>query len=543
MAVALYARVSTVRQAEADLSIPDQLNQMREWCRKNGLIIAREYVEPGASATDDKRPVFQQMIDDATRKPHPYEAVIVYSRSRFFRDMYGTLHYERMLLQAGAPLISITQPTTNDESGELLRHLISMMDGYSSRENAKHTSRAMKENARRGFFNGSRAPYGYRVVPTDVPGHKGKVRKRLEIDELEAGVVRRVFKLYLHGHQGHPMGVKAIAGLLNAEAVLMRGHPWRIQKLSDLISNQTYRGEYCYNMRDSRSGLMRPESEWIRCEVPPIIDEATFDAARRLRETRAPHRASSHAGRMLMSPTLLTGIIKCAQCGKSMTLATGKSGKYRYYRCCNKMAISAKSCPTPNLPMDRMDALILERLVDRILTPERVMTLLKEWLSNQAKMKGRLDEDSARLERSILSSEDGLNNLYRGIEQGVLALDSTLQARVNQLKDTREKLLGELALIKRDQPSPRKLSSKQVEYACQRMREMLLDRTQGYGKQLLHLLVSEIRVQPGEAVITGSTEVLNKAVLEMKKGTSVEVPSLMRAWRARSDSNARPLGS
>ena len=226
-----------------------------------------------------------------------------------------------------------------------------------------------------------------------------------------------------------------------------------------------------------------------------------------------------------------------------MTLATGKSGKYRYYRCCNKMAISAKSCPTPNLPMDRMDALILERLVDRILTPERVMTLLKEWLSNQAKMKGRLDEDSARLERSILSSEDGLNNLYRGIEQGVLALDSTLQARVNQLKDTREKLLGELALIKRDQPSPRKLSSKQVEYACQRMREMLLDRTQGYGKQLLHLLVSEIRVQPGEAVITGSTEVLNKAVLEMKKGTSVEVPSLMRAWRARSDSNARPLGS
>ena len=31
MAVALYARVSTTRQAEQDLSIPDQLQQMREW--------------------------------------------------------------------------------------------------------------------------------------------------------------------------------------------------------------------------------------------------------------------------------------------------------------------------------------------------------------------------------------------------------------------------------------------------------------------------------------------------------------------------------
>jgi site-specific DNA recombinase len=33
MAVALYARVSTPRQAENDLSIPDQLRQLREYCK------------------------------------------------------------------------------------------------------------------------------------------------------------------------------------------------------------------------------------------------------------------------------------------------------------------------------------------------------------------------------------------------------------------------------------------------------------------------------------------------------------------------------
>jgi hypothetical protein len=32
VAVALYARVSTGKEAETDLSIPDQLRQMREWC-------------------------------------------------------------------------------------------------------------------------------------------------------------------------------------------------------------------------------------------------------------------------------------------------------------------------------------------------------------------------------------------------------------------------------------------------------------------------------------------------------------------------------
>ena len=69
-----------------DLSIPDQLRQMRDWCNGQGLAVTTEYVEPGASATDDRRPVFQQMIADATLEASPYEAIIVHSRSRFFRD-------------------------------------------------------------------------------------------------------------------------------------------------------------------------------------------------------------------------------------------------------------------------------------------------------------------------------------------------------------------------------------------------------------------------------------------------------------------------
>jgi DNA invertase Pin-like site-specific DNA recombinase len=66
MAVALYSRVSTTNLAEKDLSIPDQLRQMRDWCKAQGHSVAMEYIEPGATATDDKRPVFQLMSSDAT---------------------------------------------------------------------------------------------------------------------------------------------------------------------------------------------------------------------------------------------------------------------------------------------------------------------------------------------------------------------------------------------------------------------------------------------------------------------------------------------
>ena len=137
MAVALYARVSTTRQAENELSISDQLRQMRDWCKGRGLTIASEYIESGASATDDRRPKFRRMIDDATRLPSPFEAIIVHSHSRFFRDLYLSLTYERALKKVGTRIISITQPTTDDPMGSVMRNFMSVMDEYASQENAK----------------------------------------------------------------------------------------------------------------------------------------------------------------------------------------------------------------------------------------------------------------------------------------------------------------------------------------------------------------------------------------------------------------------
>ena len=153
MAVALYARVSTVRQAQKDLSIPDQLRQMREWCARNGYSIAMEYVELGRTATDDRRAVFQQMIAEATMDPPPFETIIVHSQSRFFRDAIDFGLYERQLNKANVQLVSITQPTTSDPAGGMVRRLFSVFDEYQSKENGKHTLRAMNENARQGFFN------------------------------------------------------------------------------------------------------------------------------------------------------------------------------------------------------------------------------------------------------------------------------------------------------------------------------------------------------------------------------------------------------
>ena len=66
---ALYLRVSTARQAEHDVSIPDQKRQGEAYCAARGYQLVETYVEPGASATNDRRPEFQRMIEAGTASP------------------------------------------------------------------------------------------------------------------------------------------------------------------------------------------------------------------------------------------------------------------------------------------------------------------------------------------------------------------------------------------------------------------------------------------------------------------------------------------
>ncbi|QMW24701.1 recombinase family protein [Sandaracinobacteroides saxicola] len=63
--VASYLRVSTGKQAESNLSIHDQRRQIERYCAARGWTMVEDFVEPGSSATDDRRPASQPMIDAA----------------------------------------------------------------------------------------------------------------------------------------------------------------------------------------------------------------------------------------------------------------------------------------------------------------------------------------------------------------------------------------------------------------------------------------------------------------------------------------------
>ena len=538
MHVALYARVSTVRQADNDLSIPDQLRQLNEWCKANGHLVVHEYVEPGASATDDKRPVFQQLINDAMQKPQAFEAIIIHSFSRFFRDAIQFGVYERKLGKNKVKVISITQQTGDDSAGEMMRRIINTFDEYNSKENSKHTSRAMKENARQGYFNGSKPPFGYIAASTETDGSHGRKKKKLEINEAEAGIVRMIYDLYLQGHQGKVMGIKEICKHLTDKGLLMRGKPWGIQKVHKILSDTLYMGIYYFNVIDSKARQKRPPTEWVRTNIPVIIDAARFEQVRAKRELRAPAQTSP---RITSSPTLLTGLLKCGVCGGSMTLVTGKSGRYKYYKCTTRQNKGNHVCSSGNHPMEATDQQVLNKLADKVFTPERVhsmMTSLRKRIkSSKDIQQQRLNE----LNRQLKAIEERQHRLLDAIETGVIGLDETTQRRAQQLKSAREALLIEQAGVRREHSLPvDQLKASQVEMFAKTLKAKLLAKDSAIAKSYLNLLVDEIVVKDNTATMKGSYGALAHAVTigDKKVGHLKQVPTSISDWCARRDSNS-----
>lgn len=385
------------------------------------------------------------MIAAALRKPAAFDIILIHSLSRFFRDGIEFGVYERKLAKNKVKVISMTQPTSDDAGGEMMRRIINLFDEHQSKETSKHTSRAMCENARQGFFNGSKAPFGYRAVLTDIPGSRGRKKKRLEVDEAEAMIVRHIYSLYLNGHQGRTMGIKEIVKHLTERGQLMRGNPWSIQKMHDVLSNRAYLGEHYFNVVNSKTGEKRPPAEWIMVKAEPVVDLNLFTQVAALRESRSPKR---NPPRRISSPNLLTGLLKCV-CGHYITAVTGKSGRYHYYKCAARQSKGNHACESRNIPMDKLDSLIVDQLADKICAPERLSVMISELRSRTASIKDAEQQKINLLNKQLGKSEQAQRNLLAAIENG-LPFDEILQKRSQELKGERESLLVELAGVRRN---------------------------------------------------------------------------------------------
>ena len=541
---ALYMRVSTGRQAEHDLSIPDQRSQLRSWCRAKGHDVVAEFVESGASAADDRRPVFQQMIERACDGEQAFDLIVVHSYSRFFREAFEQEFYLRKLAKHGVRVISITQPV-GDESEPvhaMMRKVIALFDEYQSKENAKHVIRSMKENARQGFWNGATAPLGYKVIEAEKRGTK--IKKKLDVDLVEAETIRLLFKLYLHGHGGSgALGVKEVVKWLNANGYRSRrGNTFGVGNVHKILQNTVYIGRWRFNRTSSKTGKRKPDDEVVEIPVPAIIDPVMFEQVQRQLRARSPTVVPP---RVTTGPILLTGLAVCATCGGGMTLRTGtsKSGLvYRYYTCSNCATKGKTVCKGRSIPMQKLDALVTTHLLERLCKPERIAEILASLSARRDEKAKSLNGRLITLQRAVTDAEDKLKRLYRLVEDGLTDLDEVLKDRLDALKSDRDRAKAALERAKEHSESPIQIDPALIERFGQTMRENFTTGSVPFRKAYLQSLIDRVEVDDHQIRIKGRKDLLEKAVLASRSDRS-ECSQMSTRWRARRDSNSRPLDS
>ncbi len=512
--ILVYVRTSTEKQAANFLSLYDQENQILAKCEREGENVLSVYREGGETATNMKRPAFEQMVARATDGTRSVDAIMVYSFSRAFRNQFEQELTVRALRKHKVELVSFAEPLTNDASGDLFRKFIGIVNEFQSAETARATTRTMKENARRGYSNGGVIPFGYKTIDAELIGHKQK--KKLAVEPVEAEIVIHAFDLARNGDgESGPLGTKKIAIWLNERGFRSRnGKLFGTGTIYEILTRDAYCGLRRFNEYNRKGdGERKDASEIVEYEVPEIIDRATFDQVQALLASRQPR---AKGPRLTAAPSLLGGLVRC-DCAEScaLTTATGTSrtGKvYAYYKCIQatkqgRHMENGTECVNRKIPRPVIEKLVVEAILNQLLQPERVTSILLALKARRDDRQASADRRIVDLARQAAEAEERLSRLYAAIEAGTIdGTDPTLKARVASLKDGRDRAAEALDYAKKTSASPVEFDPLAVDRFSRLMREQLTSGDVAARKAYLASVVDVVIVSEDKIRIIGSND-------------------------------------
>jgi site-specific DNA recombinase len=227
-----------------------------------------------------------------------------------------------------------------------------------------------------------------------------------------------------------------------------------------------------------------------------------------------------------------------------MTLRTGTSKNkrvYRYYTCGNSATKGHTACKGRSIPMDKLDRLVTEHLSQRLFQPERLAAILASLSSRRSIKAQSLNSRLMALQKQVTDADEKLKRLYHLVEEGVTDLDDILKDRLNALKAERDRAIAALERTK-DQSTPDiKIDPGLIERFGRTMQESFSTGSIPFRKAYLRALVDVVEVDDHQVRIKGNKDLLEKAILA--QNTQPPCSQMSTKWRARRDSNSRPLDS
>ena len=314
MRCGVYVRVSTDDQRDNGYSIDSQLRMIKEYCEKNDYDIVDVYNDAGHSGKDLMRPEMQRLLKDIKSKK--IDKLIAIKVDRLTRNNYDGFWLLNYCEEHNVKIELILEPyDVSTANGEMIFGMNLVFGQRERKEIGARTKRAMEEMALEKIHP-SKAPYGY--IRNKETGH-------LEVEPIEAQVVKEIFELCKKGHS-----TRNIATIMKDNNAYLKQGKWRSDRVYKILTNSIYIGIFEYGKYKRKpQDVLRVEDY---CE--PIIDITTWNTTRANLEKNKHPNYGEHIH-------LFAGLVKCPICNE--ILAASESFKkykndtkiYYYLRCKN----------------------------------------------------------------------------------------------------------------------------------------------------------------------------------------------------------------
>jgi site-specific DNA recombinase len=509
MRIALYARVSTTRQAQAQ-TIDQQLTRLRAAVAEQGWLLDDQYIyrDDGYSGASLNRPGLDQLRDQI--RLAAFDAVVITAPDRSARKYVHQVLLIEEFERTGCQVLFVDRPMSHDPHDQLLLQIRGAVAEYERSLITDRMRRGRLSKLRAGhLLPWPRPLYGYQVDP-DHPRDPAS----LHIDPVTGVIVQQLFAWYLEPQATLYQVAKR---LIDAQVPTPTGKTrWSTATVRTLLRNPAYTGttygnrtrQVAAHQRKSpthplgggKSHVLRPSEDWIAIPIPALISQDIFDQvqAKLVQNQQGSPRNNTHY------EYLLRGLVSCGGCQLSATARSTPKGQ-QYYLCRGRTnalrAPAAERCTARYTPAQQLDALVWADLCALLTDPIQVRAAL-ERAQGGAWLPQELQARRTGLQQAISQLSRQQERLLDAYLAGALDLPlferkrSDLEQRTSSVRTQ----LQELEVLAQQRIELRAIADS-VEAFCAQVRTGLTNASFAQRRALVELLIDRVIVTNDEVEI------------------------------------------
>lgn len=436
--VGIYCRLSKDDELQGEsASISNQREMLTNYCKAQGFTIVDIFQDDGYTGLNMDRPGLKQALKAIEDKK--INLLLTKDLSRLGRNYLETGRLmEDYFPRRGVRYIAVNDNIDTARDSNEIAPFKNILNEMYSKDISKKVHSSYLLHAKQGKYTGVVPPFGYLKDPNNK-GH-------LIVDGETAWVVRKIFDYAMESK-----GSNYIRRRLEREKIAcpcwwnrtrgFRNHytKWEIKDpengkyiwdfgiIERILQNPVYYGAIASQKADYRfkMGVIRKKKahEWIIVENQhePIIDRQTFDIVQtKIKKRQHPRDTDNFS--------LFSGLIKCGECGKALTIRK-TNAKYPkdIYSCVTYNKFGKEHCTQHRVDYDVLYQLVLDR----------IRLLAKAALADEKSVEMRLESSyaqQARVEQeassfAVAKAQDRIQVLDRMISR---LYEDMIAGRVNE---------------------------------------------------------------------------------------------------------------